>query len=114
MVDRDGGFTPTPVISHAVLAHNRGRKGGFADGIVITPSHNPPGDGGLKYNPPSGGPADTSVTRWIQDEANRLLEDGLADVRRVPYEEGAASEHVRGHDYVGAYVDELGAVIDMD
>jgi phosphoglucomutase len=113
-VDAADGPTPTPAISHAILTHNQAGDGPSADGIVITPSHNPPGDGGLKYNPPSGGPADTSVTRWIQDEANRLLEDGLADVRRVPYEEGAASEHVRGHDYVGAYVDELGAVIDMD
>ena len=113
-VDAADGPTPTPAISHAIVTHNCAGERPAADGIVITPSHNPPGDGGLKYNPPSGGPADTSVTRWIQDEANRLLEDGLADVRRVPYEEGAASEHVRGHDYVGAYVDELGAVIDMD
>jgi phosphoglucomutase len=113
-VDAADGPTPTPAISHAIVTHNCAGERPAADGIVITPSHNPPGDGGLKYNPPSGGPADTSVTRWIQDEANRLLEDGLADVRRVPYEEGAASEHVRGHDYVGAYVDELGAVIDID
>jgi phosphoglucomutase len=113
-VDAADGPTPTPAISHAIVTHNCAGERPAADGIVITPSHNPPGDGGFKYNPPSGGPADTSVTRWIQDEANRLLEDGLADVRRVPYEEGAASEHVRGHDYVGAYVDELGAVIDMD
>ena len=113
-VDAAYGPTPTPAISHAIVTHNCAGERPAADGIVITPSHNPPGDGGLKYNPPSGGPADTSVTRWIQDEANRLLEDGLADVRRVPYEEGAASEQVRGHDYVGAYVDELGAVIDMD
>jgi phosphoglucomutase len=113
-VDAADGPTPTPAISHAIVTHNCAGERPAADGIVITPSHNPPGDGGLKYNPPSGGPADTSVTRWIQDEANRLLEDGLADVRRVSYEEGAASEHVRGHDYVGAYVDELGAVIDMD
>ena len=112
-VDAADGPTPTPAISHAIVTHNCAGERPAADGIVITPSHNPPGDGGLKYNPPSGGPADTSVTRWIQDEANLLLEDGLADVRRVSYE-GAASEHVRGHDYVGAYVDELGAVIDMD
>jgi phosphoglucomutase len=113
-VDAADGPTPTPAISHAILTENRAGKGPSADGIVITPSHNPPEDGGFKYNPPSGGPADTSVTRWIQDEANRLLEGGLADVRRLPYEEAAASECVRGHDYVGAYVGELGAVIDMD
>jgi phosphoglucomutase len=113
-VDLADGPTPTPAISHAILTHNRAREGAAADGIVITPSHNPPEDGGFKYNPPSGGPADTSVTRGIQDEANRLLEGGLADVRRLPYEEAAASEHVRGHDYVRAYVDDLGAVIDMD
>ena len=82
--------------------------------VVITPSHNPPEDGGFKYNPPSGGPADTGVTRWIQDEANRLLERSLADVRRLPYEEAAASQHVHGHDYIGAYVGDLGAAIDMD
>jgi phosphoglucomutase len=113
-VDAAGGPTPTPAVSHAILTHNRAGDGPPADGIVITPSHNPPGDGGLKYNPPSGGPADTSVTRWMQDEANRLLEGGLADVRRLRYEEAAASEYVRGHDYVRAYVDDLGAVIDMD
>jgi phosphoglucomutase len=113
-VDAADGPTPTPAISHAILTHNRAGEGPAADGIVITPSHNPPEDGGFKYNPPSGGPADTSVTRWIEDEANRLLEDGLADVRRVAYEEAAASEHVRSHDYVGVYVDDLGAVIDMD
>jgi phosphoglucomutase len=113
-VDAASGPTPTPAVSHAILAHNRAGDGPPADGIVITPSHNPPGDGGLKYNPPSGGPADTSVTRWMQDEANRLLEGDLADVRRLSYEEAAASEHVRGHDYVRAYVDDLAAVIDMD
>jgi phosphoglucomutase len=113
-VDAAGRPTPTPAISHAILTHNRAGDGPAADGIVITPSHNPPEDGGLKYNPPSGGPADTSVTRWIQDEANRLLEGGLAEVGRLCYAEAAASEHVRGHDYVSAYVQDLGAVIDMD
>ena len=113
-VDAEGRPTPTPAVSHAILTHNRAGGGPHADGIVITPSHNPPGDGGLKYNPPSGGPADTTVTRWMQDEANRLLEGGLADVRRLPYEKAAVSEHVRRHDYVRAYVDDLGAVIDMD
>jgi len=112
-VDAAGGPTPTPAVSHAILTHNRG-DGPRADGIVITPSHNPPEDGGFKYNPPTGGPADTNVTRWIQDEANRLLEGGLADVRRLPYDEAAASPTVEGHDYVGAYVGDLGSVIDMD
>src|SRR6188508_1727969 len=87
LIDRDHGYTPTPVISHAILRYNRGRRSGLADGIVVTPSHNPPEDGGFKYNPPNGGPADTDVTRWIQDEANRILagsgSDGLAGVRRV-------------------------------
>src|SRR4026209_353542 len=83
MIDRARGYTPTPVISHAILRYNRGRLSGLADGIVVTPSHNPPEDGGFKYNPPTGGPADTTVTRWIQDEANQLLEGGLAHVRRL-------------------------------
>ena len=113
-VDVAGGPTPTPAISHAILTHNRAGGVPLADGVVITPSHNPPEDGGFKYNPPNGGPADTSVTRWIQDEANRLLERSLADVRRLPYEEAAASQHVHGHDYIGAYVGDLGAAIDMD
>jgi phosphoglucomutase len=107
-VDAADGPTPTPAISHAILTHNRAGDGPPADGIVITPSHNPPEDGGFKYNPPSGGPADTSVTRWIQDEANRLLEGGLAEVRR------AADPDATPHDYVRAYVDDLGAVIDTD
>jgi phosphoglucomutase len=78
------GYTPTPVISYAILAYNRGRSSGLADGVVITPSHNPPGDGGFKYNPPSGGPADTSTTQWIQDRANQILANGLKDVKRIP------------------------------
>jgi phosphoglucomutase len=113
-VDAAGGPTPTPAVSHAILTHNRAGAGAQADGIVITPSHNPPEDGGFKYNPPTGGPADTGVTRWIQDEANRLLDGGLADVRRLSYDEAAGSGHVRPHDYVRAYVDDLGAVIDME
>ena len=84
MIDHDRGYTPTPVISHAILRHNRGRRSGLADGIVITPSHNPPEDGGFKYNPPSGGPADTEVTRWIEQTANALLADQLRGVRRIP------------------------------
>jgi len=113
VVDADGGFTPTPVISHAILTHNRGgsrARPPAADGIVVTPSHNPPGDGGFKYNPPHGGPADTDVTGWIEREANRLLEEGLDDVPRVPFDDAA----VTGRDYVSAYVDELAAVIDLD
>src|SRR5678809_1404048 len=87
IIQRDDGFTPTPAISHAILVHNRGRTTGLADGIVITPSHNPPEDGGFKYNPPNGGPAETSVTRWIEDKANALLEGGLAGVVRMPFEQ---------------------------
>jgi phosphoglucomutase len=86
MVDAKGGYTPTPVISHAILTYNRGRRQGLADGIVITPSHNPPRYGGFKYNPPHGGPADTSVTQWIEQRANAILADGLREVARVPFE----------------------------
>src|SRR6266516_1320070 len=112
MIDRDRGYTPTPVISHAILGYNRGRRrSGLADGIVVTPSHNPPEDGGFKYNPPSGGPADTEVTGWIQDAANRLLAGGANQVRRVTYERAAAT--VRRHDYVAAYVDDLPGVVDL-
>jgi phosphoglucomutase len=113
VVDADGGFTPTPVISHAILTHNRGgsrARPPAADGIVVTPSHNPPADGGFKYNPPHGGPADTDVTGWIEREANRLLEAGLDDVPRVPY----AEARVTRRDYVSGYVDDLDAVIDLD
>jgi phosphoglucomutase len=113
VVDAGGGFTPTPVISHAILTHNRGGSRASppaADGIVVTPSHNPPGDGGFKYNPPHGGPADTDVTGWIEREANALLERGVGDVPRVPFDEAS----VTGRDYVSAYVDELPAVIDLD
>ena len=111
-VDADDGYTPTPVISHAILVHNRGRRDHLADGIVVTPSHNPPEDGGFKYNPPHGGPADTDVTRRIQDDANQLLETGLAGVRQVALADARAA--VTPHDFVSAYVDDLGAVIDMD
>jgi phosphoglucomutase len=110
VVDSDDGATPTPVISHAILTHNRGGGRGTADGIVVTPSHNPPGDGGFKYNPPHGGPADTDVTGAIQEAANELLEADLEGVRRVPYEHA----EVRWHDYLAAYVDDLAAVIDLD
>src|SRR5215217_6777807 len=113
VVDAAGGFTPTPVISHAILTHNRGGSRAHppaADGIVVTPSHNPPGDGGFKYNPPHGGPADTDVTGWIEREANRLLEHGLGDIPRVPFDDA----HVTRRDYVRDYVDQLPAVIDVD
>jgi phosphoglucomutase len=114
MIDRDLGYTPTPVISHAILTYNRGRANALADGIVITPSHNPPEDGGFKYNPTHGGPADTQVTKVIQDRANALLADGVDKLARAPFQKalGAASTH--RHDYVGAYVGDLAAVVDLD
>ncbi len=106
-------YTPTPVVSHAILTHNRGRTQGLADGVVITPSHNPPEDGGFKYNPPSGGPADTDTTKRIEDRANALLRDGLAGVRRIPFERALHADTTREHDYVTPYVDDLRHVIDM-
>jgi phosphoglucomutase len=114
MVDADEGFTPTPVISHAILTHNRRAGAGSADGIVVTPSHNPPEDGGFKYNPPHGGPAGTDVTSWIESEANDLLDAGLAGVERIPFEQAVGAPTVHGHDYVSAYVDELPEVVDLD
>jgi phosphoglucomutase len=112
VVDADDGYTPTPTISHAILVANRDRRDHLADGIVITPSHNPPQDGGIKYDPPTGGPADTDVTGWIQDEANGLLEAKLHGVQRMPYER--AHGEVQRHDYVSAYLDDLPAVVDLD
>ena len=114
MIDRAGGYTPTPVISHAILTYNRGRKTGLADGIVISPSHNPPEDGGFKYNPPHGGPADTNVTRWIEDRANAILAEELKSVRRIPYARARAATTTHRHDYVNAYVGDLASVIDME
>jgi phosphoglucomutase len=114
MIDRDGGYTPTPVISHAIVGHNRGRTSGQADGIVITPSHNPPEDGGFKYNPPHGGPAESSVTVWIERTANALLADGLRTVRRNPCPRARMASGTHRHDYIGPYVESLGSVIDMD
>jgi phosphoglucomutase len=114
MIDSNGGYTPTPAISHAILTYNRNRKSGFADGIVITPSHNPPSDGGFKYNPPNGGPADTSVTGWIEKTANDALANRLANVRRVPYERAITSSNVRKFDYIASYVADLANIIDMD
>jgi phosphoglucomutase len=106
-------YTPTPVISHAILSYNRGRDTGLADGIVITPSHNPPEDGGFKYNPPSGGPADEEVTRWIEARANHFLESGLHGVHRTPLEKALRSATTHRHDYLNAYVGDLDQVIDM-
>jgi phosphoglucomutase len=114
MVDRDDGYTPTPAVSHAILTHNRARSSDLADGIVITPSHNPPEDGGFKYNPPHGGPADTSVTRWIEERANALLADSLQGVKRIPYETARRASTTHAHDYVGSYVQDLGSVVDME
>ncbi|MGE0825207.1 MAG: phosphoglucomutase (alpha-D-glucose-1,6-bisphosphate-dependent) [Candidatus Binatia bacterium] len=114
MIDRDSGYTPTPVISHAILTHNRGRTSGLADGIVITPSHNPPEDGGFKYNPPHGGPADTQVTRWIEAEANKLLAKNWGDVKRLPYDRARGAATTHRHDYLNAYVADLSAVVDME
>ncbi|MEP6494694.1 MAG: phosphoglucomutase (alpha-D-glucose-1,6-bisphosphate-dependent) [bacterium] len=114
MIDDRGGYTPTPVVSHAILTYNRGRTTGLADGIVVTPSHNPPEDGGFKYNPTNGGPADTEVTRWIQDRANALLLANLVGVRRVGFERARAAATTHRHNYLDAYVDDLTSVIDMD
>ncbi len=114
MVAQDGGYTPTPVISHAILTHNRGRTEGRADGVVITPSHNPPEDGGFKYNPPNGGPADTGTTQGIQDRANALLRANLESVRRVPLARALRAETTRRYDYVSPYVTDLANVLDMD
>jgi phosphoglucomutase len=107
-------FTPTPVISHAILTYNRTRTQGRADGIVITPSHNPPHDGGFKYNPPTGGPADTGVTAWIEAEANALLETRLAGVKRIPLDQALHAPTTHRHDYLNAYVDDLAQVIDLE
>lgn len=114
MIDANDGYTPTPVVSHAILGYNRGRKDHLADGIVVTPSHNPPEDGGFKYNPPNGGPAGTEATGWIQNEANRLLEAQLEGVRRVAYEKAVAADTTHRHDYVGPYVASLREVVDLE
>jgi len=112
-IDAASGYTPTPVVSHAILGHNRGRQAHLADGVVLTPSHNPPPDGGYKYNPPSGGPADTSITRWIEERANALLADP-SGIRRWPWERAVRADNVRRHDFLTPYVEDLGNVIDMD
>jgi phosphoglucomutase len=114
MIDRDSGYTPTPVISHAILTYNRGRKTGLADGIVITPSHNPPEDGGFKYNPPNGGPADTDVTDWIEQTANTLLAEDLRAVNRIPYERACHAPSTHRHDYIDSYVSDLASVVNLE
>ncbi len=114
MISAAGQFTPTPAISHAILVHNRGRENGLADGIVITPSHNPPDNGGFKYNPPNGGPADTDITRWVEQRANALLEAGLSGVRRIPFAQARKAGTTREHDYLNTYVADLASVIDFD
>jgi len=114
LIDKDRLYTPTPGISHAIMCYNRGRKSGLADGIVITPSHNPPPDGGFKYNPPSGGPADTHTTKWIEDKANEFVTNGLSGVKRIPFARAMKAETTRTHDYIDAYTADLGNVVDMD
>src|SRR5262244_565813 len=112
MVDADNGYTPTPVISHAILTYNRGRKSGLADGIVITPSHNPPRFGGFKYDPPEGGPAHTHVTKWIEKQANDLIASGLRGVKRVPFERARHASTVHTNQYLDFYVSDLPSMID--
>jgi phosphoglucomutase len=113
MIDQHGGYTPTPVVSHAILGYNKGRTTGLADGVVITPSHNPPEDGGYKYNPPHGGPADTDVTSVVEKNANRYMEAGLKGVARMPYARALKAQSTHLHDYIAPYVADLGNVVDM-
>jgi phosphoglucomutase len=114
MIAADDEYTPTPAISHAIICYNRGRSSGLADGVVITPSHNPPQSGGFKYNPPNGGPADSDVTKWIENKANELLTEGLKGVKRISYEQALKASTTHRHDYISAYVADLANVIDMD
>jgi len=114
MVHKNLNFTPTPVISHAIVVYNRGRKVALSDGMVISPSHNPPDDGGLKYNPPHGGPADTHITRWIEDRANVILHSGLQGVQRIPYEKAVKTDCLHHYDYITPYVEDLKNVIDVE
>ncbi|MBB4796226.1 phosphoglucomutase [Streptomyces nodosus] len=114
LIDTADGYTPTPAVSHAILTHNRGRSSGLADGVVVTPSHNPPTDGGLKFNPPSGGPASSQATSWIQDRANEIIAAGLKDVRRVPYTRALAAPGTGRYDFRDAYVSDLPSVLDLD
>src|SRR3984957_2822231 len=114
LIDEHDGYTPTPVISRAILSYNKGRTSGFADGVVVTPSHNPPEDGGFKYNPPNGGPADTDITGAIEHAANRYLETGLDGVKRIPYERARKASCVHRTDYIAPYVADLANVLDME
>lgn len=114
LIDSADGYTPTPAVSHAILAHNRGRTAALADGVVVTPSHNPPGDGGFKYNPPSGGPAGSDATSWVQDRANEIIASGLKDVRRIPYTQALAASTTSRYDFLGTYVADLPNVLDLD
>ncbi|MFK4865379.1 phosphoglucomutase (alpha-D-glucose-1,6-bisphosphate-dependent) [Streptomyces sp. CSMPJR101] len=114
LIDQHDGYTPTPAVSHAILTYNRNRTSGLADGVVVTPSHNPPADGGFKYNPPSGGPAGSEATSWIQDRANEIIAGGLKDVRRIPYTRALAAPGTGRHDFLGAYVADLPQVLDLD
>src|SRR6478752_5410822 len=113
LIAADGDFTPTPAVSHAILVYNRARPPALADGIVVTPSHNPPDNGGFKYNPANGGPADTDVTGWIEARANALIEAGLRDVRRLPFERARNAATTRVHDFASRYVEDLDNVVDM-
>ncbi len=114
MIAEEDEYTPTPAVSHAILTYNRGRKSGLADGIVITPSHNPPHDGGFKYNPPHGGPAETDVTNWIETKANQFLESALQGIKRIPFEKALRVSTTHRHDFLNAYISDLANVIDMD
>src|SRR5207249_4576841 len=114
MLAEQDAYTPTPAVSHAILTYNRGRTTGLADGIVVTPSHNPPDNGGFKYNPPNGGPADSDATRWIQDRANAIIAAGLKEVRRIPYARARTAETTGGYDFLAGYVDDLPAAVDIE
>ncbi|MGH3469467.1 MAG: phosphoglucomutase, alpha-D-glucose phosphate-specific, partial [Thermocrispum sp.] len=114
LVDERDGYTPTPALSHAILTHNSGGAAGTADGVVITPSHNPPADGGFKYNPPHGGPAGSDITRPVQDRANELLAAGLDGVRRMPYRRARSADTTRRYDFLAVYADNLPSVVDVD
>ncbi|MER6101554.1 phosphoglucomutase (alpha-D-glucose-1,6-bisphosphate-dependent) [Streptomyces sp. NPDC001832] len=114
LIDPADGYTPTPAVSHAILTHNRGRTSQLADGVVVTPSHNPPGDGGFKYNPPNGGPAGSDATGWIQERANEIIAAGMKDVRRLPYARARAASTTGTYDFLGSYVADLPSVLDLD
>lgn len=113
-IAKDMNYTPTPAVSHAILTYNNGRKDGLADGIVITPSHNPPDNGGIKYNPPNGGPADTAITKWIADKANELLQHGNREIRRMAYPQALKADNVHAYDFIKPYVDDLQHILDME